>query len=171
MSDWCQAPIATPLGPLVLVEDADGRLRAADWADAPDRLAHWLARRYRGRRPHRVDAAALSSAAPLADYFAGNLARVADIPLALDGTPLQRAVWELLTTLTPGTTLTYGALAAQLGRPRAARAVGAANAANPCAVVVPCHRLVGADGSLTGYAGGLARKRWLLAHEQARRPA
>ena len=88
-----------------------------------------------------------------------------DIPWAAAGTPFQQQVWAALTGIEPGTTTTYGALAASIGRPRAVRAVGAANGRNPIAIVVPCHRLVGADGTLTGYGGGLERKRWLLAHE------
>ena len=83
------------------------------------------------------------------------------------GTPFQRRVWTGLTTIPPGETLSYGALAAKLGCPRSVRAVGTANGANPISVVVPCHRVIGADGSLTGYGGGLERKRWLLNHEGA----
>ena len=83
------------------------------------------------------------------------------------GTPFQRAVWTGLTTIPPGETLSYGGLAARLGCPTAVRAVGTANGANPISVVVPCHRVIGADGSLTGYGGGIERKRWLLRHEGA----
>ncbi len=162
---WHRGELATPLGTLVLVEDASGRLRAAEWRDAEARLARWLARQRLERDPQTVAASKLAASAALADYFAGALSRLDDIAVALHGTALQLAVWSALRALRAGETRGYGALAAALGRPRAARAVGAANAANPCAVVVPCHRLVGADGRLTGYAGGLARKRWLLAHE------
>jgi len=162
---WRRGELTTPLGPLVLVEDAAGRLRAAEWLDAESRLAHWLARQCLDHVPQSVTVDALAASAPLTDYFAGALSRLDDIAVALRGTPLQQAVWSALRMLRAGETRSYGALAASLGRPRAARAVGAANAANPCAVVVPCHRLVGTDGALTGYAGGLARKRWLLAHE------
>ncbi|MEQ8662762.1 MAG: methylated-DNA--[protein]-cysteine S-methyltransferase [Gammaproteobacteria bacterium] len=167
MTDWREGRLATPLGPLVLVEDAAGRLRGAEWADAEARLARWLARQRLARTPRRVDVAALAASAALTAYFDGVLERLADIEVVMTGSPFQQAVWQALRGLAPGSTLAYGALAARLGRPRAARAVGAANGANPCAVVVPCHRLVGADGALTGYAGGLARKRWLLAHEGA----
>jgi methylated-DNA-[protein]-cysteine S-methyltransferase len=100
-------------------------------------------------------------------YFAGELARLNDITCATAGTPFQRMVWGALRTIPPGRTLSYGALAARLDRPSAARAVGLANGANPISVVIPCHRLVGANGALTGYGGGLGRKRWLLAHEGA----
>ena len=90
-----------------------------------------------------------------------------DLPVVTAGTPFQRAVWAALRQIPVGTTLSYGALAERIGRKAAVRAVGAANGANPVAVVVPCHRVIGADGSLSGYGGGLERKRWLLAHEGA----
>jgi methylated-DNA-[protein]-cysteine S-methyltransferase len=108
----------------------------------------------------------------LDEYFAGERARF-ELPLSAAGSPFQRAVWGALVTLPFGDTLSYVALAHRLGRPTAARAVGAANGRNPIAIVVPCHRVIGSDGSLTGYAGGLPRKRWLLAHEgvAARHPS
>ena len=100
-------------------------------------------------------------------YFDGELGGLTDIEWRTAGTPFQRAVWTGLTTIAPGETLSYGALAAKLGWPSAVRAVGMANGANPVSVVVPCHRVIGADGSLTGYGGGIERKRWLLNHEGA----
>ncbi len=105
--------------------------------------------------------------AQLAEYFAGRRTRFA-LPLRPQGTAFQRSVWRALRKVPFGKTLTYGALAAAIGRPAAARAVGAAVGANPLAVVVPCHRIIGADGTLTGYAGGLARKTKLLALEGVR---
>ncbi len=117
----------------------------------------------------RDDRAFPAARAQLDAYFAGDL-RAFDVPLAVAGTPFQRAVWAALCEVPYGTTTTYGALAARLGRPAAARAVGAANGRNPISILVPCHRVVGASGALTGYAGGVERKRWLLAHE-AGRPA
>jgi methylated-DNA-[protein]-cysteine S-methyltransferase len=101
----------------------------------------------------------------LTAYFAGDLDALARIPWATGGTPFQRSVWKALAGIPAGTTMTYGSLAAEIGAPRAVRAVGHANGANPISVVVPCHRLVGANGALTGYGGGLERKRWLLEHE------
>jgi methylated-DNA-[protein]-cysteine S-methyltransferase len=98
-------------------------------------------------------------------YFAGELTEF-DLPLALVGTPFQRRVWEFLCTIPFGETMTYGEVAEQLGTPSGARAVGAANGRNPISIVVPCHRLVGSTGSLTGYGGGLDRKRYLLAFER-----
>ncbi len=110
--------------------------------------------------------------AALDAHLAGDPDATASLPVAFhSGSPFQRRAWAALRTIPPGSTVTYGALAARIGRPGAARAVGAAVARNPVAVVVPCHRVVGADGSLTGYAGGLAAKRLLLAIEGARAAA
>ncbi len=101
----------------------------------------------------------------LDEYFAGDRTAF-DIPLRLDGTSFQREVWSALATVPHAHTSTYGAIARQIGRPGAARAVGAANGQNPISIIVPCHRLVGAHGALTGYGGGLERKAWLLDHER-----
>ncbi len=98
-------------------------------------------------------------------YLAGDLGCVNRIPVNTGGTAFQRQVWSALRVIPPGTVLSYGELAARLGKSTAYRAVGVTNALNPIAIVVPCHRLVGASGALTGYAGGLERKRWLLEHE------
>ena len=100
-------------------------------------------------------------------YFHGDLTALDDIPVHCRGTAFEEQVWAALRTIPPGTTLTYRKLAELVGRPRAIRAVGRANALNPICLVVPCHRIVGSDGDLTGYAGGIWRKRWLLAHEGA----
>jgi methylated-DNA-[protein]-cysteine S-methyltransferase len=104
--------------------------------------------------------------AALDAYFDGDLAVLDSIPTATGGTPFQRAVWNALRGIEPSTTRSYGQIAKNLGRTNSSRAVGAANGANPIAIVVPCHRVVGANGTLTGYAGGLERKRWLLDHER-----
>ncbi len=106
--------------------------------------------------------------AAIDDYFAGDLRAIERIDCATNGTPFQQQVWNALRSTAVGTTLSYGALAARIGNAAAVRAVGLANGANPIAVVVPCHRIIGADGSPTGYGGGLARKRWLLAHEKVK---
>jgi methylated-DNA-[protein]-cysteine S-methyltransferase len=98
-------------------------------------------------------------------YFAGDYRCLDAIPVSTGGTAFQQEVWTALRTIPPGTTMTYGELAKKLGRPTAYRAVGGANALNPIAIVLPCHRLVGANASLTGYGGGIERKRWLLKHE------
>lgn len=105
--------------------------------------------------------------ARLARYFGGALDALDDLPLDLRGTPFQLDVWRALRTIPIGATTSYGALAKQLGRPQACRAVGLANGKNPVMIAVPCHRVIGASGALTGYAGGLERKAWLLAHERA----
>jgi methylated-DNA-[protein]-cysteine S-methyltransferase len=101
----------------------------------------------------------------LGEYFAGKR-RTFDLALAPQGTPFQSAAWEVLRTIPFGSTMTYGEQAAAMGKPRAVRAVGGANGRNPLAIVVPCHRVIGANGQLTGYASGVERKRWLLDFEQ-----
>jgi len=103
---------------------------------------------------------------PLDAYFEGDLDAVDVIPVATGGTVFQRDVWTALRGIKAGTTTNYGALAARLGRPNASRAVGMANGSNPISIVLPCHRVIGANGTLTGYGGGLPRKRWLLEHER-----
>jgi methylated-DNA-[protein]-cysteine S-methyltransferase len=113
----------------------------------------------------RDDAAFAEAARQLKAYFAGELKQF-DLVLETGGTPFQRRVWTALLGIPYGTTTTYGRLAQQLGDPRAVRAVGLANGRNPISIVIPCHRVIGADGSLTGYGGGLPRKQWLLAHER-----
>ena len=159
--------IPTPIGGLIVAVDPEGSLCAADWSDCRDRLLRLLARYYgaaissaEGTAPHALRQAILA-------YFAGDLTALDAVPVHLAGTTFQRSVWTALRGIAPGRPLSYAALAQRLGRPNAARAVGHANGANPVSVVIPCHRLVGAAGALTGYAGGLARKGWLLAHEGA----
>ncbi len=105
-----------------------------------------------------------ATAAQLAAYFAGTLADF-DIPVRLHGTPFQQAVWNELTKIPNGTTISYGELARRVGNPKASRAVGLANGHNPVSIIVPCHRVIGSNGSLTGYGGGIDRKRALLQHE------
>ncbi len=104
-------------------------------------------------------------ATQLEEYFAGKRTAF-DLPLAPEGTIFQREVWDILLTIPFGRTMSYGEIARKIGRPSAVRAVGAANGANPVSIIVPCHRIIGADGSLTGYGGGLGRKKWLLEHER-----
>jgi methylated-DNA-[protein]-cysteine S-methyltransferase len=160
--------VASPLGPLLVV--VDGRaVCALEFADGIGRLRRLLAGRY-GAVRLRPAAPALGVRRRLRDYFAGRLGSLADLAVDPGGTAFQRQVWTALRAIPPGTAMAYGELARRLGRPGAGRAVGRANALNPVALAVPCHRLVGAGGGLRGYAGGLARKRWLLAHEGARPP-
>ncbi len=163
--------IETPTGRMRGVTDSDQSLRAADWDDLELRLRKLLQRHYgvgsiELREPSRPSTAARA----LVAYFEGDLSAVDDLPTETNGTPFQRAVWSALRNIPAGCTLSYGALAEQIGHPKAVRAVGLANGANPIAIVVPCHRVIGANASLTGYGGGLHRKRWLLAHERGERP-
>lgn len=104
----------------------------------------------------------------LTAYFAGSLTEF-DLPLQMSGTPFQQQVWQALKIIPYGTTLSYGELAQQIGQPTASRAVGLSNGRNPVSIVVPCHRVIGANGKLTGYGGGLERKQWLLDHERLTR--
>jgi methylated-DNA-[protein]-cysteine S-methyltransferase len=159
--------LETPIGEALLVTDEDGRLRAFDWDDYDERLRRQLRRLYGASVPLAEGRAPPLMRAALDAYFAGDLTQLDATECRTAGTPFQRAVWAALRKIPVGETLSYGALAATLNAPKAMRAVGLANGANPIGVVVPCHRVIGADGSLTGYGGGLERKRWLLAHEGA----
>jgi len=156
--------IMSPIGEVLLACDAEGRLRALDFHDYEHRMRQLLRLHYgtfelvSGPAPDAITA-------PLRAYFAGDQAALAAIAVETGGTLFQRSVWAALRCIPPGATTTYGALAATIGRPRAVRAVGLANGANPVSVVVPCHRVIGSDGALTGFGGGLHRKRWLLEHE------
>ena len=151
------AVVDTPVGDLALVGDG----HALSGLYFPDHTRRPSAGTF-GPRDDRAFAAARSQ---LAEYFAGHRTEF-DLPLEPGGNEFQRAVWRLLTTIPYGQTRSYGQLAAQLGDPGLARAVGAANGRNPISIVVPCHRVVGHDGSLTGYAGGLDRKAFLLELER-----
>ena len=151
------------LGTMLLVSDGK-RLCALDYADYENRMLTLLKRHYLDFQLREAsDPQGFSGL--LKTYLAGDLTSIDRISVNTGGTAFQQQVWAALRRIPPGTVLTYGELAAQLGKPTAARAVGMANALNPISIVVPCHRLVGANGSLTGYAGGLKRKRWLLQHE------
>jgi methylated-DNA-[protein]-cysteine S-methyltransferase len=156
--------LATPIGEIDVVTDAEGRLRVLEFHDEPQRLARALRLHHRDQ-PVETGAAPAAVREGLAAYFTGELGALKAIPWTIGGTAFQRQVWTTLTEIPLGEATTYARLAARIGRPTAMRAVGAANGANPIAIVVPCHRVIGADGSLTGYGGGIARKRWLLAHE------
>jgi len=158
--------VPSPIGAMLVVHDAQARLRALEFDDCEPRLLALLRLHYGNCPLHDRPAPAMIRQA-LAGYFAGDTGAIDRIEVATAGTPFQRDVWAALRTIRTGTTMSYGALARRLGRPSAVRAVGAANGANPISVVVPCHRVIGADASLTGYGGGLERKRWLLTHEGA----
>ncbi len=163
-----QARIESPLGPLRLVHDAETHIRAVDFDDYEGRMLRLL-RLHLGRAGHEftlVEAAPDPAIKAAFDaYFAGDLNALDELPTRTAGTPFQRNVWAALRTIPAGHTMSYGELAAAIGKPTAMRAVGLANGANPIAIIVPCHRVIGANMSLTGYGGGMERKRWLLAHE------
>ena len=160
--------IDTPLGELLIVTDRDGNLRAVDWTDHEVRMRRLLRLHYgehgfalEPEPSHSVPANALGR------YFAGELTTIDGLPVETGGTPFQRMVWHALQQIPCGETLSYAGLAAKIGQPTAVRAVGLANGANPVGIVVPCHRVIGSNGSLTGYGGGMHRKQWLLQHESA----
>ena len=152
--------IPTPQGEMLLTADDQGRLRRLLWGDSVARLR----RRY-GEVPVTARRDPFGLATALLAYLKGDIAAIEALPVAFDGSDFQNRVWQALRAIPGGTTVSYGELARRIGEPGAARAVGLANGANPVCIVVPCHRVIGADGSLTGYGGGLGRKRWLLGHE------
>jgi len=156
--------LQTPVGTALLVSDADGVLRALDWEDYEPRMKDLLRLQY-GAVVLKDARAPDETRAALTGYLKGDLDRLNEIRWSIAGTAFQRQVWNALPKIPPGTTLSYGALAAKIGTPKAVRAVGHANGSNPLSIVVPCHRLIGAHGSLVKYGGGLERKRWLLKHE------
>ncbi len=160
--------VGSPVGELLLIARGDA-LVGLEFADAAARrsaLSASLAR-HLGAHELRGHADPAGAATRLERYFAGELAALNEQPVEPHGTPFQLEVWRALRTIAPGTTLAYRELAERIGRPAAVRAVGAANGANPIALFIPCHRVIGADRTLWGYGGGLERKRWLLAHEGA----
>jgi O-6-methylguanine DNA methyltransferase len=166
---FTRSRLASPLGDLVAITAADGTIHALEFGDDERRL-HRLFSRH-----HGDDAVADGQAPPaltstLAAYFAGHLTAIDALPVARIGTPFQQAAWAALRAIPAGETRSYGQQAAGMGKPSATRAVGLANGANPIAIIVPCHRVIGSNGALTGYAAGVARKAWLLAHEGAIRP-
>lgn len=160
--------LATPVGELVIVADAAGRLRAIDWTDREARMCCLLDRHY-GTGRYSMSAArdpgGLTKAMRM--YFEGDITAIDTLPVETTGTPFQRSVWQALRKIRRGTTISYAELARRIGNPRAVRAAGLANGQNPIGIVVPCHRVIGSNGTLTGYGGGLPRKKWLLEHEGA----
>lgn len=156
--------IATPVGELLLVTDPTGRLRATHFGDHEDQLRRRV-ERSTGTTDLAPPPKPTAAAGAVAKYFAGDVRAIDGLPVETGGTPFQRAVWAALRAIQCGTTVSYGEIAHRIGRPKAVRAVGMANNRNPVGVVVPCHRVIGAGGDLTGYGGGLDRKRWLLDHE------
>jgi len=148
----------SPIGLLLLT--CDGEALTGLFMDVPGRPSRDLADSVEGAAAEPL----LTAVRQLSEYFAGTR-REFDLPLRMQGTDFQQRVWRNLTKIRYGETWSYGELARSVGNPNASRAVGLANGRNPISILVPCHRVIGADGSLTGYGGGLERKRWLLAHE------
>jgi len=162
---------ATPLGEMSALLSPRG-LCLLEFSTATSRLAHeWRAvQRYAGARPEAgADERTRALGEQLEAYFAGGLRRF-DVPLDLVGTPFQQQVWHALLTIDYGQTWSYARQAAHIGRASATRAVAAANGQNKVSIVVPCHRVIGSNGQLTGYGGGLPRKQWLLALERGEAP-
>jgi methylated-DNA-[protein]-cysteine S-methyltransferase len=158
--------IGAPIGAFLIATDEAGTLRAVDFWDDEAAMRRLLARQY-GATPVQFGQAPAPIRRAFDDYFAGDIRALERVPVATVGTAFQRKVWAALQRIPAGETRSYGQLAVEIGEPKAMRAVGLANGQNPIAMVIPCHRVIGADGSLTGFGGGLDRKRWLLRHEGA----
>lgn len=162
MTQLCYTHIDSPVGSLLIAGDDDA-LHYLNLPHSPNAIrpqSDW----------HQTDAPFSEVRRQLAAYFDGEL-RQFDLPLFLTGTDFQKSVWHYLSTIPFGETQTYGQLAAALERPKASRAVGGANGANPLPIILPCHRVIGANGSLTGFGGGLPTKKYLLRHEGVLTPS
>ena len=164
-----RALIPTPLGDMLALASADG-LCALEFTGPDKRLTRLEERMRRWFPPHDLvegDNPTIAWTRRWLDgYFSGASADIGDLPIQMHGAEFEKRVWQALLDIPPGQTTSYGAIAKLLGSAGASRAVGAANGANPLAIIVPCHRVIGAAGSLTGYGGGLDRKAWLLEHER-----
>lgn len=162
--------ISGPFGELSIITDTENTLRAVEWDTFEERL-HKLFKRHYGENKYELveytDKKSSPAASALIAYFEGDLNAISTLKTQTGGTVFQKQVWAALRTIPIGKTLTYGDLAKQIGKPKAVRAVGLANGANPIGIVVPCHRVIGANGKLTGYASGVDKKHWLLEHEGA----
>jgi len=152
--------LKTPIGKLAILTDERGGLHAVGFTDGHARMEEALDQQAakKARDPGGITSA-------LTAYFEGELSAIEDLKVVFCGTDFQRSVWRALTKIPCGETRSYGDVARVIGRPKAVRAVGLANGSNPIGIVVPCHRVIGANGTLTGYGGGIERKRWLLRHE------
>lgn len=168
--DLIRAVLPSPVGDLVVITDRAGVLHGLDFAGDGARLDRLVARYWPGARV-AAGPAPSAVADALSAYFAGRVDALDVLSVARGGTDFQRQVWAALRRIPAGATCSYADIARQLGRPKAVRAVGQANGANPVSLVQPCHRVVASGGGLGGYAGGSRRKAWLLAHEGAALPA
>jgi methylated-DNA-[protein]-cysteine S-methyltransferase len=157
--------LESPIGTLLIVTDGQA-VRALDFLDFEPRMQRLLKLHY-GSQPLRENPEKLGIKKRLQEYFAGNLTSINEISVRTESSPFQQLVWAELRKIPAGATVSYGELAKRIGSPSASRAVGLANGSNPIAVIVPCHRVIGSTGALTGYGGGIERKRWLLNHEAA----
>ncbi len=158
--------VRSPIGTLLIVSDGKA-LCALEYRGFDQRLMRLLRGRFGDDVAFTETDDPQGFSANIRAYLDGDLAVIDEMPVSTGGTAFQQRVWSALRQIPTGTTATYGKLAVKLGKPSASRAVGLANSLNPVAIVVPCHRVIGANGKLTGYAGGLDRKRWLLGHEGA----
>ncbi|CAN5866172.1 methylated-DNA--[protein]-cysteine S-methyltransferase [soil metagenome] len=158
--------VQTPIGPLTLAARS-GRICLLHFGD-DEGAARATVTKWYGSVPINSVPDPAGAATVLTHYFAGDLDALDAVEVEMNGTDFQRRVWAALRDVKAGTTASYSQVAVAVGSPAAVRAVGAANGANPVAVVVPCHRIIGANGTLTGYGGGLERKQWLLRHEGGR---
>ncbi|MBM3723882.1 MAG: methylated-DNA--[protein]-cysteine S-methyltransferase [Acidobacteria bacterium] len=156
-------PVDSPVGRILLVSDGPAVV-ALDFEDYRERMSRLLARRY---GECELEPGPHEAADRLKAYFARDFSAFDGLPVSTAGSGFQERVWSALREIPPGQAISYGELAARIGNPAASRAVGHANSLNPVAIIVPCHRVVGSNRRLTGYAGGLGRKEWLLAHEGA----
>jgi methylated-DNA-[protein]-cysteine S-methyltransferase len=156
----------SPIGAMLIVTDDDDATRAVDFEDHLPRL-HQLLRIHYGTYELANASARGAAVQALRRFFDGDLDAIDDVAVRTEGTAFQRDVWRALREIPAGETTSYGQLAAALGRPKASRAVGLANGSNPVSLIVPCHRVIGANGALTGYGGGIERKQWLLEHERS----
>lgn len=156
--------VSSPIGRITFATHA-GKVCGLGLGDGWPRIEACVARRFGARAIRRGEQPRLRRA--LEAYFAGKIDALDSLEVDLGGTPFQAKVWKALRTVKAGRTASYGDIARRIGKPAAVRAVGLANGRNPVSLVVPCHRIIGSDGSLTGYGGGLDRKRWLLRHEGA----
>jgi len=157
--------LKSPIGTIALISDG-AALRVLDFVDCEERMQRLLKLHY-GAQAAVESRESTGIKRRVEAYFEGDLTSVDSIPVSTEGTAFQKQVWAELRKIPAGTTLSYGDLAKRIGKPGASRAVGLANSSNPIGIVVPCHRVIGSTGALTGYGGGIERKRWLLKHEGA----
>jgi len=159
--DIAYARMSSPIGPVWIATTGTGICAVGLGPEQPEAIFDWLARRISSKPPYEEPEALAPALAQLREYFS-RIRREFDLPLDIRGTPFQKAVWAKVASIPYGTTTTYGEIAQRIGQPGAARAVGAANGANPLPILIPCHRVIGARGALTGYGGGLETKAALL---------